>query len=205
MENRIFKRVDIDRAFTEVINKYFVNGYVAHTATMGGTQGEVGKIDVTNDGGKTVYRIMLYKDYAKKLNDDDKYGHERAMIVEVRKYVRGVDFHHDTIWNDRGEGIEYYEWYEVDDEKVFTNNRNFLREIKAKRFGRYRRWYRDFNDIANRALNNATITDKLMTYINNTKGFKAVKKRDIKNVWRDGKRYFVEFKNREGRYTVYNG
>ena len=202
-DTRVVLRADIDRAFTEVIGKYIANGYITYTATMGGSQGEIGRIDVTNDGGKTVYRIRMDKDYNAKLNADDKYGYYKAIVVEVRKYVNGVDFNHTTIWNDKGTVVENYVWYEVRDDKVFTTDKEFVREVGAKRTARWRR-FEERVDGVDRIFTNATITDKLMTYINNTKGFKAVRRRDIKDVWRRGNRYYIDFKNREGRYTVAN-
>lgn len=200
---RVVLRADIDKAFTEVIAKYITNGYVAHTATMGGTQGEIGKIDVTNNGGNTIYRIVMGKEYNVKLDEETKYEHYRAIIIEVRKYVRGVDFNHNTLWNDKGTLVENYVWYEVRDDKVYTTDKEFVREADAKRDARWRRWEERIDGV-DRIFTNATITDKLMTYINNRKGFKAVKKRDINAVWRRDNRYYIDFKNREGRYTVCN-
>ena len=203
-DTRVIMRAEIDKAFTEVINRYFANGFIAYTVTMGGTQGETAKMDVTNDDGKTIYRIMMFNDYNLKLNDNAMYGTYRGITIEVRKYVNGVDFHHNTIWNDRGEGVELYTWYEVADNKVFTADREFARATVAKRNQRWR-IKDEMCNTTDRIFANAVITDKLMTYINNRKGFKAVKKRDINAVWRRDNRYYIDFKNREGRYTVNNG
>lgn len=42
-------RQDLDRVFTEKITEYLTQGYIFSTATMGGSQGEIAKVDLIKD------------------------------------------------------------------------------------------------------------------------------------------------------------
>ena len=50
-------RKDIENLYTDTIKEYLDNGYRIYYSTMGGSQGEIAKIDLTND--KEVIRILL--------------------------------------------------------------------------------------------------------------------------------------------------
>jgi len=47
----------INRKFTEAVSDLIAKGYVINTATMSGSQGEVGKVDLTD--GKEIIRVVL--------------------------------------------------------------------------------------------------------------------------------------------------
>ena len=47
----------INRKFTEAVADLIAKGYVINTATMSGSQGEVGKVDLTD--GKEIIRVVL--------------------------------------------------------------------------------------------------------------------------------------------------
>ena len=42
------KYSDINKMFTTEVNKYLAQGYYFNTSTMPGSQGELGKVDLTN-------------------------------------------------------------------------------------------------------------------------------------------------------------
>lgn len=50
-------RKDIENLYTDTIKEYLEKGYRIYYSTMGGSQGEIAKIDLTND--KEVIRILL--------------------------------------------------------------------------------------------------------------------------------------------------
>ena len=47
----------INRKFTETVAEWMAKGYIVNTATMSGSQGEIGKIDLTD--GKEIIRVVL--------------------------------------------------------------------------------------------------------------------------------------------------
>ena len=47
----------INRRFTETVAEWLAKGYTINTASMAGSQGEIGKIDLTD--GKEIIRVLL--------------------------------------------------------------------------------------------------------------------------------------------------
>lgn len=48
---------DINKRFTEIVAEYIGKGYAINTATMGGSQGETAKVDLTN--GAEIIRVLI--------------------------------------------------------------------------------------------------------------------------------------------------
>lgn len=88
---------DINKRFTEIVAEYLGNGYIINTATMAGSQGEVGKVDLTD--GTRVVRVLLdgFRD------DDTAYYIEGLKITvgEAEGTVPNLKDRGDTIWNER--------------------------------------------------------------------------------------------------------
>lgn len=53
------KFAEVNVRFTNKVAEYIAKGYVINTATMNGSQGEIGKVDLTN--GKEIIRVNLEK------------------------------------------------------------------------------------------------------------------------------------------------
>lgn len=51
------KLTDINKRFTEIVTEYLTNGYMLNIASMGGSQGERAKVDLTD--GTTVVRVYI--------------------------------------------------------------------------------------------------------------------------------------------------
>lgn len=60
-EIKVFGRNDISIVFTQKVNEMLGQGFVF--CFQSGTQGEEGKVCLTNDGGKTVYVFYVHKEY----------------------------------------------------------------------------------------------------------------------------------------------
>lgn len=48
---------DINNRFTEIVAEYIAKGYTFNTSSMGGSQGEIANIDLTN--GKEIIRVVV--------------------------------------------------------------------------------------------------------------------------------------------------
>ena len=48
---------EINRKYTEIVSAYLANGYAINVGTMGGSQGEVAHIYITN--GYHIHRVLL--------------------------------------------------------------------------------------------------------------------------------------------------
>lgn len=114
-------RKDVEQIYTDTIKDYMEKGYRVYYSTMGGHQGEVAKIDLTND--KEVIRILLD-------NRTEIFNH---MILEYLTIIVGRnidklwgDSFSDIIWNEHLELISEIRFY-----KIGRNNNHFF-ETKQK-------------------------------------------------------------------------
>ena len=84
---------DIRRIYTEKVAGLLAKGYVLHPETMGGSQGEMARIDLTN--GSEILRVLINR----VGGCSDSYGEIYAIIIGrcTEKYS---GYQH-TIWNDR--------------------------------------------------------------------------------------------------------
>lgn len=95
-EKAIKTFADINKRFTEIVAEYLANGYAINTATMAGSQGEVGKVDLT-DGAKVV-RVLL-----DSFHDAANFSIEGLKIIvgEAEGIAPNLKDRGDTIWNNR--------------------------------------------------------------------------------------------------------
>lgn len=115
------KFVDINRKFTEKVAEYIAKGYIINSQSMAGSQGEIGKIDLSK--GKELIRIWNDTEY--RWDDSIDGFHGDRVVLRVSKWIKECDPSiSDTVWMNDLEHIEEYTYYEVD------------------RYGRYR-WYLD--------------------------------------------------------------
>lgn len=101
-------RKDVEQIYTDTIKDYMEKGYRVYYSTMGGHQGEIAKIDLTND--KEVIRILLD-------NRTEIFNH---MILEYLTIIVGRntdklwgDFFSDIIWNEHLELISEIRFYKI--------------------------------------------------------------------------------------------
>lgn len=61
------KFIDINKRYTELVAEYIGEGYSINAASMGGSQGEISKVDLTD--GKRILRVLVqtFSDWRKKL------------------------------------------------------------------------------------------------------------------------------------------
>lgn len=105
------KYADINRQFTEIVSGYLKAGYTFNTATMGGSQCEIARVDL-NDG-KNVIRILLQSFYCK----DDFYNDGYEIIVGSTRSTISANQPPEntvrTIWNNRLDVVCRREFYEI--------------------------------------------------------------------------------------------
>ncbi len=118
------KYTEIEKLFTETVAKFIADGWIFHTDSMGGHQGEIAKVDFRKDGN--VVRVLLRE------------GRDPIcrsyMEIEVRRYAGKAG--KSTIWNDDGEILESHKFYRVD-EDWFVGSENEFGKIRRKRNERY--------------------------------------------------------------------
>ena len=114
---------EIDRLFTAKVTEYVSKGYYVHTRTMGGSQGEVAHIDLTN--GVELLRVLLDRQFDIDTGDQ--------IVLRVGRNAEALNS--DTIWNHRLETLEERAFSKVS--KNYYVAPEEYPAIRAKRLARY--------------------------------------------------------------------
>lgn len=121
------KYADINRRYTEIVAEYMGKGYTINTVSMGGSQGETCKIDLTN--GTEIVRIMVgtFSDWENSL--------EGVEIVVGKATDADIRPHNNsgwnTIWNNRLEIITAEQFYKIGDDRRHGTFYGSMVEAKA--------------------------------------------------------------------------
>lgn len=109
---------EIRSAFTAKVSEYLAQGMEISVRTMSGSQGEIGKVDLTD--GKFIYRIRLDRE-SKIFDEDFFYGYCDTIELTVEKFEDSGRNEFDmweTLWGGKGELIEANTWYSLDRDKT---------------------------------------------------------------------------------------
>lgn len=101
------KFIDINREFTAAASSYMAQGYYINAGTMGGSQGEVAHIDLTN--GTEIIRVLLttFNNYL---------GTEGVELIvgRVKDDIKpNQEDRWSTVWNERLEVISSKKFYRL--------------------------------------------------------------------------------------------
>lgn len=101
------KFIDINREFTAAASSYMAQGYYINAGTMGGSQGEVAHIDLTN--GTEIIRVLLttFNNYL---------GTEGVELIvgRVKDDIKpNQEDRRSTVWNERLEVISSKKFYRL--------------------------------------------------------------------------------------------
>jgi len=187
------KYTDINHRYTEIVAEYMSNGYTINTASMGGSQGETCKIDLTN--GAEIIRIMVdtFSDWENCLE-----GVEivvgKATDADIRPHSNSG---WNTIWNNRLELITAERFYKIGEDRRHGTFYGSLVEAKAVAVIRRSRY---FARESTRKTEN--ITDKALEIakriIRREFGFKRICESDI-TVCKYNGVYTVGYRNKAYR------
>lgn len=130
------KYIDINRKFTAVVNSYMMQGYTFNSSTMGGSQGEIVHIDLTN--GTEIIRVLLQKFSGDMVTD----GGVELIVGRVTDNVHPNEARErQTIWNDRLEVVSSEKFYTLSgyaDDEPFYGTETEAKSATRKRFDRYK-------------------------------------------------------------------
>lgn len=166
------KFIDINREFTAAASSYMAQGYYINAGTMGGSQGEVAHIDLTN--GTEIIRVLLttFNNYL---------GTEGVELIvgRVKDDIKpNQEDRWSTVWNERLEVISSKKFYRLNSraQDGFYGTEEEANAAEEKRFSRYtsRDTYRTPKDITAKA---APVVKR---YIHEKFGVRRVKMEDIK-------------------------
>lgn len=128
------KFIDINREFTAAANSYMAQGYYINAGTMGGSQGEVAHIDLTN--GTEIIRVLLttFNNYL---------GTEGVELIvgRVKDDIKpNQEDRWNTVWNERLEVISNKKFYRLNNraQDGFYGTEEEANAAEEKRFDRYK-------------------------------------------------------------------
>lgn len=128
------KFIDINREFTAAANSYMAQGYYINAGTMGGSQGEVAHIDLTN--GTEIIRVLLttFNNYL---------GTEGVELIvgRVKDDIKpNQEDRWSTVWNERLEVISSKKFYRLNNraQDGFYGTEEEANAAEEKRFDRYK-------------------------------------------------------------------
>jgi len=127
------KYADINRRYTEIVAEYMAKGYTINTVSMGGSQGETCKIDLTN--GTEIVRVMVdtFSDWRENIE-----GVEIAVGRVVDGLVRPNDNSDwNTIWNDRLKILFSERFYKIARDANYYGTEDEAKSAAALRIQRY--------------------------------------------------------------------
>ena len=128
---------DINRKFTEIVSNYIRRGFTINIGTMGGSQGEEGRVDLTN--GESVIRVLLdrFVDYGELALD----GYE-IVVGTATDDVKPNEYGHVVIWNSRLDVIEHHKFYFVSNSSYGTYGKKFFGDEAAAKAAAEKRFER---------------------------------------------------------------
>lgn len=107
------KYADINRRYTEIVAEYIGKGYAINSASMGGSQGETCKVDLTD--GSEIIRVMV-------VTFSDWENHFEGVKIVVGKATdKGISPHNNdswgAVWNSRLEILSTERFYKIGEDR----------------------------------------------------------------------------------------
>lgn len=123
---------DINNRFTEIVAEYIAKGYTFNTSSMGGSQGEIANIDLTN--GKEIIRVVVSSFNNWRENVE-------GVEISIGKSTDNVRPHsgqlHETVWNSHLEIIHTEYFYKISRYGNFYGTREEAEAARNVRHARY--------------------------------------------------------------------
>lgn len=193
------KFAEINKMFTEIVNEYISKGYYINTGSMGGSQGEIAKVHLTD--GKEL--ICVYIDYTcnKKVIYAENTHFLKAIEIVVGRSnaVAVIDERGplSTVWLDNLEIIKTKTFYSVARRKEFyTTDVSEAIVCEEKRYNRGMRRSRRSNML----FNSIEAREIAKRYIKRKAGYKRVSVDEIHIV-----KNINEKTNRANYAIIYKG
>lgn len=194
IEVKLLGKKELSEKLTEMVQYFLDKGYI-FTYVDGGSQGEKTKVDLSNDGGKTVVRIWMDEDY----EYIEKYRGVYVMRIFAKKYENVGT--HTTLWMDKGELIFKSDFYCIDDDrKIYTESILGLKNVLELRKNRWSGPFHSYNYSGRKVSHNCF--KAALPLINKQKGYKTVRLSDIAGIIKFDTYYRFDFHGRKSSLVV---
>ena len=198
-EIKLFGRQEISEEFTKIVSDYLANGFIFfYSRASGGTQGEELKADLSNDGGKTVYRVWLFTDRESRDGEESKWWDAFNVIKIVVKKYNGAD---GTFWVSKGELVFEKTFYQINercrtDSEVYCEDKEDGEAIKDKRNDRqHNNYVSDNKELPEKYFRLA------MKCVRKKAGWKSQQLKNVTRLFKTKDGYQIHFNNH--RYTSF--
>ena len=194
------KRTELNNIFTNKVNSYLAKGYTFHLDSMSGSQGEIGRVDLTN--GEEVIRIKLESARDWEVG----YGEYCFTITVGRttKVEEGLGRMSKTIWNSDLEILEEEKFYSPSYESEYLTTKEEIETNYEKALDR--RAARSLTKMEE--ITDTAIIKALLPYINHISGCKTVRVKHITRIQKQtlihgGYRFYVSIqKNNKSKSEI---
>ena len=180
----------IDLIYTEILKGYLNKGYQIYSKTMRGCQGSQAPIHITN--GKLILQLRIDHFSFREIEGKKIYMDGIRIIVE--EYT---DFHAGTLWNNKGNLIDEKIFYQVGRRRYgYTDDLEEAETALNKSYSRYKLKHSEkgkslkFNP------------DILIKIVNNHKGFRGCRKKDIEALLKYEDMFYIRINGRASNSGV---
>lgn len=195
-EIKVFGRNDISVVFTQKVNEMLNQRFVF--CFDSGTQGEEGKVCLTNDGGKTVYVFYVHKEYESL---DGSWSRGRVIYITGEKFVK--KYPDETLWLGKGEKFYEVKWFCIDERKdVYVETIEEFKEIKKISDVRRNLHWEMINKRNEGIEVNENAYKIAVSILNKRNGYKSLKVRHITKIMRRNGKYYVYFEKSGNKHCV---
>jgi len=126
---------DINKRFSEIVTEYLNEGFTFNTATMGGSQGEIAKVDLTN--GADIIRISIesFSNWQENIE-----GLEIVIGRDTKGQVKpnGSNRYFNTIWGNDLDIIRIERFYRISHHAEFFGTEDDAKNAAEVRRNRWR-------------------------------------------------------------------
>ncbi len=190
------KFIDINKTFTDRINEYLSKGYTFNASSMSGSQGEVAKVDLTNE--TEIIRILI-----RSFSENERhFGINAGLEVFVGRVtdpdvrINSDNYWASTIWNDKLEEISSDKFYAIGENRYgekFFGSKEEARKARDLHISRLSNRDRDGQEKKTFELPQQ-LMDAIKTRIRAKRGIRRVSNSDI-----------TAGRDRNGYYYAYRG
>ena len=197
-EIKVFGRNDISVIFTQKITEMLAKGYMFYFDR--GTQGEEGKVCLTNDGGKTVYVFYVYTSY--ETTDEKRWNRAETILITAEKFT--LKYVGETLWLGKGEKFFEEKWFCIDGRGSKNAYVESLEDFKMIEEIKHERWCLHYDMTHGEKLLAEKYYKIAVSILNKRSGYKSVKVRHITKIERrkDNGKYYVYFEKSGNNHCV---
>lgn len=168
---------DINILFSKKVADYIGDGYIINTQSMGGSQGEVGKVDLVK--GHHLIRIWLNKETAYNWHDREKFSGD-MVVLRVSEWKHPAEDNIKqgyTVWMSELEHIETHVFYQISNYDTWYVE-DLQEAIAAQKLRRDR--YYNRNPKHDEPVTTDAMKEIGAKYLKHKAGYKRVRKEEIK-------------------------